>query len=113
VHETDDLIAHLEAARVRAEFGHHAGEVAALTRRKCRRPAIGEGTGSDRRLARVDAGGLHLDDDLAGPGGRPRHVDHLQYIDAAEAVVANRLGHARTPHLIVESPLRSTLRPDP
>jgi hypothetical protein len=59
--ETDDLVAHSEIADAETEFGHHARQVAALTRGKRGRELVGQGAAPDHRLTRINAGCPDLD----------------------------------------------------
>jgi hypothetical protein len=89
--EAQDLIAHREAADVRADLGHDAGQIAALPGGEHRWPPLVQLAGTDMDLAGLDPGCPDLDQYLRGAGHRPRHVFHPQYIDPAVLVEPHRL----------------------
>jgi tetratricopeptide (TPR) repeat protein/transcriptional regulator with XRE-family HTH domain len=91
VDPADHLVADRHAGHARAELVDDPGQVGALPGRERRGPAGVQGTVPDLRLARVDAGRLHPDDDLAGTRDRPRHLRHVQDVHSTVLVEPYRL----------------------
>ena len=80
VRKSDDLGADCDVPDRPSDCLDDAGKVAALSRRECRGPLLGEGTLADRGLSRVDTGRLHTDEivPVPAPVGRPRqHAGRL------------------------------------
>ncbi len=85
--EPDHLIAWREPADPRAGLLDDSGEVAALPGGERRRENARHRPRSDDRLAWVDAGRLHPDEDLPRTWRRPFHLVDPQHVDPAELVV--------------------------
>ncbi len=86
VDEADHLVADRERSDPGTEFGHDAGQVAALAGWKRRRRALVQFAAADLGLARVDAGCPHLDEHLPVPRNRPRHLSQVEDVDRAVPV---------------------------
>jgi tetratricopeptide (TPR) repeat protein/transcriptional regulator with XRE-family HTH domain len=91
VDPADHVVADRHAGHALAELFDDPGQVTALPRRERGRPEGVQEALPDLRLARVDAGRLHFDDDLPWTWDRPRHLRHVQDIHSAVLVEPYRL----------------------
>src|SRR6202040_195877 len=97
VRESDDLVADSDIPDGAADCFDDAGKVAALSRRKCCGPLLGEDTLPDRGLAGVDTRSLDPDQDLLRSRNGAVNLYDMQDVNSAILVKFHRTRHRLSP----------------
>ncbi len=93
VGEADHLVSGTIARDGAPDLFHHTGEIAPLPGWELRGPLLGKDPFADQGLARIDSGGLDLNQYLSRTGNGPLHLDGAQNLDPTVLVELDRLRH--------------------